>query len=154
MLSAGSLSGSFRAGFSLCFSFWDRFFRPWEGRCATFSHGGSIKSQICASWRHQTTTSAANRVTKWIFPPPLSSVFGPLFGTFPFFAELRDFMKIELPSRPELDFDGPRSLKILLFLLWSLSNFLSRMYEFENVFYTFLMFSGSPPLDYDVLLCF
>ena len=116
MLSARSLLGSFRAGFSVCFSFRDCFFRVLEGRCAPFSHGGSTKSHICASWRHQTTNSAANRVTKSIFPPPVGSVFGPLFGTFPFFSELCDFMKMELPSRPELDFEGPGLLKMLLFL--------------------------------------
>ena len=69
------------------------------------------------------TDSAANGVTKSIFPPPLGSVFGPLFGTFSFVSEFYDFMKIELPSRPELDFEGPGCHKILLFLFWPLSNF-------------------------------
>ena len=57
------------------------------------------------------------------FPPPLWSVLGALFVTFSYFKELCDFVRFELPSRPERDFECPRSLKILLFLFWSLSNF-------------------------------
>ena len=60
------------------------------------------------------------------FFPPLWSVFGPLFVAFSFFSESCDFVKVELPSGPELDFEGPRSLKILLFLFWSLANFCHR----------------------------
>ena len=44
-------------------------------------------------------------------------------------------MKFELLSRPELGFEGPESLKMLLFLLWSLSNF----------FHGFVGSYGCPP---------
>ena len=57
------------------------------------------------------------------FPPPLWSVFRALFVTFSFFSESCDFVEFELPSRPELDFEGPGLINILLFLLWLLSNF-------------------------------
>ena len=60
------------------------------------------------------------------FPPPLWSVLGALFVTFSYFAELCDSVKFELPSRPELDFDGPGSLEMSLFFLWPLSDFFQR----------------------------
>ena len=40
------------------------------------------------------------------FPLPLWSVFGPLVVTFPYFSEFGDFVKIELSSGRELDFEG------------------------------------------------
>ena len=61
-----------------------------------------------------------------ISPPPLCSVFGPLFVAFSFFSESCDFVKVELTSGPELDFEGAGLLKMLLFLFWPLPNFFHR----------------------------
>ena len=45
--------------------------------------------------------------TKSIFVPPRGSLFGPFFPTFSYFSEFCDFVKIELPCRRELGFEGP-----------------------------------------------
>ena len=55
------------------------------------------------------------------FPPPLCGRFSDHFLLlFRFFC---DFVKVELPSRPELDFEGPGLLKMILFLFWPLTHF-------------------------------
>ena len=84
-----------------------------------FLHRGSARAHICASWRRQTTNSEANGVTKSIFVPPRGSLFGPLFGTFSYFSEFCDFVKIELPCRRELGFEGPGRSKCHFFFLLS-----------------------------------
>ena len=51
------------------------------------------------------------------FPPPSVVGFRRLFVTFSYFAELCDFVKVEPPSRPELDFEGPGPLQVYFFFL-------------------------------------
>ena len=89
----------------------------WEACFAPFLHRGSARAHICASWRRQATNSEANGVTKSIFPPPRGSLFGPLFLTVSYFSELCDFVKIELPFRRELGFEGPGRSKCHFFSL-------------------------------------
>ena len=115
--SAGSLLGTFQAGFSLFFGVLDQFVGLREACFAHFLHRGSVRAHICASWRRQATNSEANGVTKSIFPPPRGSLFGPLFGTFSYFSEFCDFVKIELPCRRELGFEGPGRSRCLFFSL-------------------------------------
>ena len=115
--SAGSLLGTFQAGFSLFFGVLDQFVGLREACFAHFLHRGSARAHICASWRRQTTNSEANGVTKSIFVPPRGSLFGPLFVTFRYFLELCDFVKIELPCRRGLDFESPGPSKCHFFPL-------------------------------------
>ena len=115
--SAGSLLGTFQAGFSLLFGVLDQFFGLREACFAHFLNRGSARAHICASWRRQATNSEANGVTKSIFPPARGSFFGPLFGTFSYFSEFCDFVKIELPCRRELGFEGPGRSKCHFFSL-------------------------------------
>ena len=95
----------------------DQFVGLRKACCARFLHRGSARARICASWRRQTTNSEANGVTKSIFVPPRGSLFGPLFGTFSYFSEFCDFVKIELPCRRELGFEGPGRSKCHFFSL-------------------------------------
>ena len=113
--SAGFLLGTFQAGFSVFFRVLDQFVGLWEACFAPFLHRGSARAHICASWRRQTTNSETNGVTKSIFPPPRGLLFGQLFVTFRDFSELCDFVKIELPCRRELGFDGPGRSKCRFF---------------------------------------
>ena len=115
--SAESLLGTFQVGFSLFFGVLDQLFGLREACFARFLHRGSARARICASWRRQTTNSEANGVTKSIFVPPRGSLFGPLFGTFSYFSEFCDFVKIELPCGRELDFEGPGRSKCYFFSL-------------------------------------
>ena len=89
----------------------DRFFGLCEARHASFSHRGSTRSHICANLRHKTTNSAANRVTKSNSAPSVVG-FRKTFYCFFVFSELCDFVKFEVLSGPELDFEGTGSLKI------------------------------------------
>ena len=117
--SAGSLLGTFQAGFSLFFGVLDQFFGV-RGACfARFWQSGSARARICASWRRQTTNSEANGVTKSIFVPPRELLFGQLFVTSRYFSDLRDFAKIELQLRRELDFESPERHHMPLFLIWT-----------------------------------
>ena len=128
---AGSLLGTFQAGFSLFFGALDQFFGLREACFARFLHGGSARARICASWRHQATNSEANGVTKSIFVLLRGSLFGPLFGTFRYFSELCDFVKIELPCRRGLDFESLGPSKCHFFSLGTPSK--SRN-EFKGLF--------------------
>ena len=105
--SAGSLLGTLQAGFSLFFGVLDQFCGLRDACFAHFLYRGSARAHICASWRRQITNSEANGVTKSIFPPPGGLLFGSLFGTFRYFSELCDFVKIELPCGRGLDFESP-----------------------------------------------
>ena len=116
--SAGSLLGTFQAGFSVFFRVLDQFVGLREACFASFLHRGNARAQICASWCRQ-TNSEANGITKSIFPPPRGSLFGLLFVTFRYFPELHDFVKIELLFWWGLDFEGPSRSKCHFFLLWS-----------------------------------
>ena len=69
----------------LCFLCPGPIFWLCEARHVFFPRRGSTKSHICATLHHKTTNSAANRVTKSIFPPlcgRLSDHFLLLFGFF------------------------------------------------------------------------
>ena len=115
-------SGHFPDRFFCVFSrVLDQFVDLREAGFAVFLRCGSARAHICASWRRQATNSEANGVTKSIFPPPRGSLFGPLFFTFSYFSEFCDFVKIELPCRRELDFEGPGRSKYHFFLLGALS---------------------------------
>ena len=111
--SAGSLLGTFQAGFSVFFRVLDQFVGLREACFASFLHRGSARAHICASWRRQTTNSEANGVTKSIFVPPWGSIFGLLFVILMFFSEVCDFVKIQVPCKRELDFDGQGPLQTL-----------------------------------------
>ena len=110
-------SGHFPGMFFFVFRCLGPIFGLREACFAHFLHRGSIRAHICASWRRQATNSEANGVAKSIFPPPRGSFFGPLFGTFSYFSEFCDFVKIELPCRRELGFEGPGRSKCHFFSL-------------------------------------
>ena len=90
--SAGSLLGTFQAGFFVFFRVVDQFVGLREACFALFLHRGSARAHVCASWRRQTANSEANGVTKSIFPPPRVSIFAPLLVTFSYFSEFCDFV--------------------------------------------------------------
>ena len=117
--SAGSLLGTFQAGFSLFFGVLDQFFVSRRPALLIFCIVDPQGHSTCASWRRQTTKSEANGVTKSIFPPPRGSFFGELFGICLYFSEFCDFVKIELPCRRELGFEGSGRSKCHFFLPWN-----------------------------------
>ena len=107
LFSAGSLSGTLQAGFSLSCRVFHQFGGLREACRALFVHRGFARAHICASWRRQTTNSEANGVTKSICPFLQELLFGQLFVTFSYVSELCDFVKTELPCGRELDFECP-----------------------------------------------
>ena len=58
------------------------------------------------------------------FPPPSGVAFQTIFLTFSYFSELCDFVKIELPCRRELGFEGPGRPKCHFFSLGAPSKIL------------------------------
>ena len=103
--SAGSLLSTFWASFSMFFRVVGRMFRLWKACHAPFLHRGSTRAHIRASWRRQTTKSAANRVTKSISPYRLFG-FRNLFLYFQVFRNYAMLRKNELPLGRELDFES------------------------------------------------
>ena len=103
--SARFLLSIFWAGFSMFSCISDRIFEVWEARCvfclASQIHKGTYllappDHQLRGKWCHQVD-----------FPLPPGSLFGPSFAIFSYFSEFHDFVKIELPCRRELGFEGP-----------------------------------------------
>ena len=72
-------SGHFAGRFSVFLRALYGIVKLWEARSAPFWHRGPTRVHFCASWRRQTTNSAATRATKSDFPPFSAVGFGSLF---------------------------------------------------------------------------